>query len=411
MPQPIITLNDGRQYGLGWRPGIPHQLAAFYEYRPDFPLITIPASVDLSTSFPATAWDQGSEGSCTGFAISYLHDYLRRQAGYGSLAGGRGAPAWIYYEERKREGSTQSDAGASISDGFWVLANEGICGEHFMPYRAGDYQTAPINQAVLDASEHKIGTYRTLGNDINKMKACLAGNTPFVFGFAIYSSGINAPNGDIPMPRSSDQMLGGHALCCIGYDDAAQRFRFINSWGTWGAGGRGTIPYAYLQSSQYAGDIWMADPFAPIGPGPSPVVDGVPVQWYALTGDPMRLVGSQEAGVTVEAGDTVKLTLPVPADTYMVRGNVTIVGIAGSRGDPGDESLPIAYAGGYVSVGAGDMDQRYVDGSPTFSLLNPTVPIIANGHECRVSGGQIAVYATNRVRVRFDLTSFARRTS
>jgi len=45
------------------------------------------------------------------------------------------------------------------------------------------------------------------------------------------------------------EVLGGHALVLVGYNDSTSRFTFRNSWGaSWGDAGYGTIPYAYLTS-------------------------------------------------------------------------------------------------------------------------------------------------------------------
>ena len=38
----------------------------------------------------------------------------------------------------------------------------------------------------------------------------------------------------MPMPQDDDEVLGGHAVCCVGYDDAKQVFIVRNSWGTSG---------------------------------------------------------------------------------------------------------------------------------------------------------------------------------
>ena len=57
--------------------------------------------------------------------------------------------------------------------------------------------------------------------------------------------------------EQTEKTLGGHAVMCVGYDDASQRFIVMNSWGTtWGAKGFFTIPYAYISDSNLADDLW-----------------------------------------------------------------------------------------------------------------------------------------------------------
>ena len=56
--------------------------------------------------------------------------------------------------------------------------------------------------------------------------------------------------------------MGWHAIAICGYDDAAGRLQFKNSWGPmWGDTGFGTIPYDYVERFsriQIAG--WVGPP-------------------------------------------------------------------------------------------------------------------------------------------------------
>ena len=59
------------------------------------------------------------------------------------------------------------------------------------------------------------------------------------------------------MPQSGEQVVGGHAVLAVGYDDGQQRFIVRNSWGTgWGMQGYFTLPYAYLIDANLADDYW-----------------------------------------------------------------------------------------------------------------------------------------------------------
>ena len=59
------------------------------------------------------------------------------------------------------------------------------------------------------------------------------------------------------MPAASEQVLGGHAVVAVGYDDSQQRFIIRNSWGTgWGQQGYFTMPYAYLTERNLSSDFW-----------------------------------------------------------------------------------------------------------------------------------------------------------
>ena len=59
------------------------------------------------------------------------------------------------------------------------------------------------------------------------------------------------------MPATNEQVLGGHAVMAVGYDDNSQRFMVRNSWGPgWGLGGYFTLPYAYLTDANLVDDFW-----------------------------------------------------------------------------------------------------------------------------------------------------------
>jgi C1A family cysteine protease len=59
------------------------------------------------------------------------------------------------------------------------------------------------------------------------------------------------------MPQPGEQVVGGHAVCAIGYDDKNQWFIVRNSWGPdWGMSGYFTLPYQYLLEENLSSDFW-----------------------------------------------------------------------------------------------------------------------------------------------------------
>jgi C1A family cysteine protease len=92
------------------------------------------------------------------------------------------------------------------------------------------------------------------------MKGCLSQGLPFCCGIQIFSSFENSQvskTGIVPLPTSRDRCLGGHAVACVGYNDATQTFIMRNSWGpNWGQKGYFTIPYAYLTNPKLSCDMW-----------------------------------------------------------------------------------------------------------------------------------------------------------
>ena len=68
-------------------------------------------------------------------------------------------------------------------------------------------------------------------------------------------SSETAKTGVIQMPRAKEQVLGGHAIVIVGYDDEQKRVKFVNSWGAgWGDHGFGYLPYDYV--TKYMSDAW-----------------------------------------------------------------------------------------------------------------------------------------------------------
>ena len=150
--------------------------------------------------------------------------------------------------------------GAMIRDGIKSVAKEGACPESEWPYDISKFTQKPSPQAFRDAKKYKALTYQRLIQDQNTMKGCIAEGFPFVFGITVYESMMSDEvkrTGVMPMPSLTEQVLGGHAILAVGYDDDKRMFKFRNSWGDgWGDGGYGYIPYAYLIDTNLASDFW-----------------------------------------------------------------------------------------------------------------------------------------------------------
>ena len=89
------------------------------------------------------------------------------------------------------------------------------------------------------------------------MKTALAESLPVVIGIDVYESFESdevAKTGIVPIPGKKEQLLGGHAVCVVGYDDSKNWLIVRNSWGTsWGNKGYFYLPYKY---HDLLGDMW-----------------------------------------------------------------------------------------------------------------------------------------------------------
>lgn len=214
----------------------------------------LPASVDLRTKMSPVV-DQGDLGSCTANAIaSGLKEYFNLKTG-GALI--RLSRLFLYYFERELEGTVGEDSGAELRDGMKVLQKTGVCPEVFWPYVIQIFDRQPNQKAVKRAAPYKINAYRRI-KDLAELKAALAEDRPVVFGFEVYESfeaDEVARTGILPMPDESEQLLGGHAVLAVGYDDQKGWVIARNSWGeAWGDRGYFYIPYEVFD--KLVMDMW-----------------------------------------------------------------------------------------------------------------------------------------------------------
>lgn len=246
---------NGSNHSFGWVPDLPDQRDFLYA-APTPVMQNIPASADLRSQCPPV-YDQGQLGSCTANAIAGAFQFDELKQKEPSVMPSR---LFIYYGERAIEGTVGTDSGAQIRDGIKVVAKNGVCPETEWPYDIQKFAEKPPAKCFKDAKKYHAVTYQRLIQDLNTMKGCLASGYPFVFGITVYSSFESqqvAQTGMVPMPTTQEQVLGGHAILAVGYDDSQRVFIFRNSWGTsWAKAGYGFIPYSYLTDTNLASDFW-----------------------------------------------------------------------------------------------------------------------------------------------------------
>lgn len=216
----------------------------------------LPSSIDLTHNCPLVR-DQGQLGSCTAFAISgaLMYDQAMQGETIDPLS-----ELFLYYNERLMEHDVYGDYGASIKDGVKSVNKVGVCSENLWPYDISKFANQPPNNCYTDAKLHASLVYMRVMQNLQQMKGCLASEYPFIAGISVYESFESADatsTGIIPLPQLGEQLLGGHAILIVGYDDNTQLFTFQNSWSSsWGNHGYGYLPYAYLNDAQLASDFW-----------------------------------------------------------------------------------------------------------------------------------------------------------
>ena len=239
----------------GWQRDLPDHRDYVYA-APLAALGMMPVKIDLRGQCPPV-YDQAQLGSCTANAIAGAIQFDRLKQKLTDFAPSR---LFIYYNERVMEHTVASDSGAQIRDGIKSVGLQGDCPETEWPYVAAKFKTKPSAACYADALKYKAVSYERVTQTLSQLKGCLASGYPFVFGFTVYEnfeSPLVAKTGHATLPKSGDQVVGGHAVLAVGYDDAKQWFIVRNSWGdAWGLKGYFTLPYAYLTDENLASDFW-----------------------------------------------------------------------------------------------------------------------------------------------------------
>ena len=240
---------------FGWVPDLPDARDFMYS-APEAVLTKLPTKVDLRPKLPPV-YDQGELGSCTANAIGAAFEFEQVKQGLKDFMPSR---LFIYYNERAMEGTIDTDSGAMIRDGIKSVAKVGVCPETTWPYDIPKFTEKPPKTAYDEASKHQALIYRRVLGNLHQMQGCLASGLPFVLGFSVYESFMSpdvARTGEVPLPPRGEQLIGGHAVLAVGYDDKIQRFIVRNSWGVgWGVKGYCTMPYGYLTDPGLARDFW-----------------------------------------------------------------------------------------------------------------------------------------------------------
>lgn len=201
-------------------------------------------------------YDQGALGSCTANAIGAAFEYItRRERAVEDFTPSRLA---IYYEERRIERTIESDAGAEIRDGMRVISCIGAAPESLWPYAIERFTQRPPDAYYAAAQQHICTVYERVPQTENAIKSCLAAGYPVIFGFTVYESFESAKvarSGHVPLPRTSEAALGGHAVALWDYSKTKAVCR--NSWGPeWGSSGYFDLPWDYVLNPDLSSDFW-----------------------------------------------------------------------------------------------------------------------------------------------------------
>lgn len=199
--------------------------------------------------------NQGSINSCVGWAMGYAamttqRAYERRITNRKEITDNAFSALYIY--NQIKEGNCMS--GAFMPKAGEFLKINGDCKSADFDFPYGDCERQPQAMHVSQSQNHQIKDFVALFDKntpaktaVMRVKRSIAEGKPVVVGMNISESLKRLSPMDSqwqPSGMSSDKMLGGHALCVIGYNDSLGVFEIMNSWGpAWGDQGYFFVGY------------------------------------------------------------------------------------------------------------------------------------------------------------------------
>jgi C1A family cysteine protease len=206
--------------------------------------------------------DQGSLGSCVGFAVTAMKEWQESVEHAQEVLEGKKdfrqgkeydlSEAWVYWNAKKID-PWPNEEGTSIRFAMKVLQRIGVPVEGGWPYSDINYKK-PESWASMVARWSIIDSYWRI-NNLDEMKVALA-NGPVVIGIPCFREIFSVgSSGYIPYPSDPNTIYGGHAICIVGFSDSKELVTFKNSWGPgWGNKGYGILPYKYI--NDFLWDAW-----------------------------------------------------------------------------------------------------------------------------------------------------------
>lgn len=242
-----------RQHAYGWRSALPGRSALETLPHADTSGLTAKIEVDPRAKMPP-ALHQLALGSCTANATNRAFRYDSILDGHDC---GELSRLWTYYFERAIEHTLgQGDVGAEGHDAYTV-ALHGIPAETLWPYQIEKFEVKP--PACKPRAYTLTKAVHALSPNENDFKLALSNGQTISYGFTVYQSFEErwATTGVMPLPRSGEQVLGGHENLLCGYLKAyPDHFLSLNSWGVgWGLRGYFLIPKRFVLDARFATDF------------------------------------------------------------------------------------------------------------------------------------------------------------
>lgn len=257
---------------------IANTLASLPDQRdiPYVPLFTpdqLPTNLDLMPNVYEVE-QQGSIGSCVANGVCSQCESLKKADGHPIDL----SRMFLYTATLAFEGRLGQE-GLYVRDAYKVAYKYGICledGPEGYPYDTTKSKVAPPEQIYIHASQRTVTRYEAVvvpgsmnyayeTNDrVNRIKSALAEGLFVGFAMEVTDSiyGMIGPwQTQNYQGNGKGNSVGGHYMVIVGYDDTAQRFLVLNSWGNkWGDGGFGGFHYSMVNEPFF--EAWVIREFA-----------------------------------------------------------------------------------------------------------------------------------------------------
>lgn len=202
--------------------------------------------------------DQGNQGSCVAWSAGYatMSYYINKQVNGNYNLNQLGSPKFLY--NQCKIGDCQS--GSKYPLALEVLKNKGICIWSKMPYNDTSCSEQPNVDQFTNASNFKIsGWSYVLLNNSNMIKRLLFSGYPVMISIKCYDSLFQYRGGIYD--SNYGNLIGGHAVCIVGYDDSNGFYKIQNSWGSnWGEVGNFRVAYNFIQQIAFEQTAYIAIP-------------------------------------------------------------------------------------------------------------------------------------------------------
>jgi C1A family cysteine protease len=216
-------------------------------------LAVVPESKDLRDSSWWKVGDQGSTGSCVGWAtadsVLRWHFVRANRVGEDDMLSVRFI--WMAAKETdefvQRPTSFVDRSGTSLKAALNVARKFGIVSESILPFDTGVLYSKTAKSFYIKAAQLRIASYINQGKDLNNWRQWLATRGPILTRLDVDAAWRRASSTDGKLDvYTHPGKPAGHAVALVGYLPDGS-FIVRNSWGTdWGDGG-----FAYA-SEDYA---------------------------------------------------------------------------------------------------------------------------------------------------------------